>query len=63
MNEFQLTRAQIQKKIVELDGVTKQDILKGVTEWMTSMNLSDLEKTQILNDLDSYPEYRLKGVN
>lgn len=62
MNEFTLTREQIQQRISNLSG-TKQDIINGLSEWMKANDISELEKKQILNDLESYPEFRMKGVN
>ena len=62
MAEFILTRQQIQQKLSEFNG-TKDDLRNSLLDWMRANNVSDLETTQILNDLESYPEYRMKGVN
>ena len=62
MAEFILIRQQIQQKLSEFNG-TKDDLRNSLLDWMRANNVSDLETTQILNDLESYPEYRMKGVN
>jgi len=58
-----LTRKQVQEKLQEyradVDVVQQKATLRtNITTFMTQQGASALEKNQILNDLDSYPEYQ-----
>lgn len=59
-----ITRTQVQDKIRTLTNIeqSKSAYKTAIEAWLVQINASELEKKQILNDLESYLEYsQLKG--
>ena len=59
MDNFIITRAQVQDKLKELTGSIKDySIVKEeMKNWLVDQNVSNFEMQQIINDLTSYSEY------
>lgn len=54
-----ITREQVQNKLKTLTEIeqTKLAYKTALETWFTEQNASQLDKTQIVNDLESYSEY------